>query len=333
MPKWHHTLPFSNINFCIMGPTIFISIASYMDPMLMFTLEQVFNKAKYPVCIFVGIVDQHVENHREEITKFPFAENIRYVHLKPQDTHGVSWARSIAFSLYNNENFLLQIDSHTVFEQDWDEILMSQYWEMLGRSPKPILTTYPDPFSMHDGIPQYNNSVKDSGKVSVLRPMDGEVLLEDNLLLGFIATYVDSKDPVVGCHVAGGFLFTSGSFISEIPYDPFLYFHGEEQSLAIRAYTRGWDIYHPRIVPLRHLYKQSGVEYDSQHWHAEINKQRDHDYQYLITRSLNRMNALLSGKGSLGIYGLGHLRSLDDFAEISGIDYKHLTVVDPPIKN
>lgn len=312
--------------FAIMGPTIFISIASYLDPLLMFTLQQAFDKAKYPGCIYAGVVDQHVENHRQDIGALPYAARIRYIHLKPQDTHGVSWARSLAFSLYDNESFLLQIDSHTLFEQDWDEILLKQYWEMLGRSSKPILTTYPFPFTWDGDVPQYSSNPE---TVLVLRPTPEATLNRNNLVIGFHGRHLYVQEPVLGCHIAGGFIFTSGSFINEVPYDPFVYFLGEEQNLAIRAYTRGWDIYHPVTVPLRHYYKEFGVSYDTHHWHGEIEKQRDYSFEHLRDRSLKRMNALLSGEGGFGAYDLGKERSLKDFTELSGIDYKRCTITDP----
>lgn len=311
-----------------MGPTIFISIASYLDSMLLFTLEQAFSKAKYPGCIYAGVVDQHTDNRRQEITALPYSERIRYVHLTPQDTNGTCWARSLAFSLYDNESFLLQIDSHTLFEENWDEILMKQYWELMGLSPKPLLTAYPRPFCISDGKPQYEID-SDPQAVMVLRPIPKAKLTKENLLLSFYTQHLYTKEAVPGCHIAGGFLFTSGSFVNEIPYDPLLYFLGEEQNLAIRAYTRGWDIYHPVHIPLRHFYKETGVSYDTHHWHGEIVKQRDYSYEHLLSRSLKRMNLLLSGEGGLGVYDLGKLRSLQDFAHLSGIDYKRFIITDP----
>ena len=52
---------------------------------------------------------------------------------------------------------------------------------------------------------------------------------------------VEVDTPVAGFHVAGGCVFAPGRIVNEIPYDPLLYFHGEEQALALRAWTRGWD--------------------------------------------------------------------------------------------
>lgn len=303
-----------------MGPRIFISIASYLDPMLFFTLRDAVAKAKYPMCLSFGVVDQHRFDQREKIEALPFASQVRYVHVRLEDTLGVSWARSIAFSLYDGEDFLLQIDSHTLFEQGWDETLMNQYWALKGKSAKHILTTYPRPFEMVGGEPHFISDGVNT--ILVLRPHPETPLTEENLVLRFRAHHLFASEAVEGCHVAGGFIFTEGNFINEVPYDPFLYFHGEEQSLAIRAYTRGWNIYHPFDVPLRHLYKREGTAYDSHHWHGDIDRRRAFSYGHLQDRAKRRLMQLLTGDPSLGAYGLGHVRTLEEFTALSGIDYR-----------
>jgi hypothetical protein len=297
--------------------------------MLFFTLNEAFSKASYPAMLRVGVVDQNHEDQRKAIAELSYADQIRYVHVKPQDTLGVSWARSLAFSLYDGESYLLQIDSHTLFEQGWDEKLITQLFALMSKSTKPILTTFPYPFSMDNGVPIYQ-PIDDPETVLVIRPKPNEELRKDKRLLSFRAEHLFTKEPVLGCHIAAGFFFTLGSFVDEVPYDPFIYFHGEEQCLSTRAFTHGWDIYHPVVVPLRHLYKQAnGPAYIEHHWHGEVDKERAFDSQHLIARSAKRLNKLLSGSHPIGSYGLGKVRSLDDFAKVSGIDYKNLTISDP----
>ena len=313
-----------------MGPAIFMSIASYRDMMLFFTLKEAVAKAKYPSSLRFGVIDQSVSDQRELIAELPFSAQVRYVHVKPQDTLGVSWARSLAFSLYDGEKYFMQVDSHTLFEQDWDDILIRQLFTLLGKSSKPVITTYPPPFTMVDEKPQYQPSGGPEA-VMVLRPQPNQQMRKDNRLLSFHVRYMlATSEHVLGCHIAAGFMFTLGAFVDEVPYDPFIYFHGEEQCLSARAFTHGWDIYHPPIVPVRHLYKEAnGPAYIEHHWHGNVDKERAFDSQYLIARSSKRLNKLLSGSNPIGSYGLGKVRSLDDFAKVSGIDYKNLTISDP----
>jgi len=304
----------------ILGKKIFVSLAAYCDDMLEFTLKSAYNSAKNKENIFFGVVDQNYENQRELIKTLDFSEQIRYCHTFPDDTLGVSWARHLVFSLYDNEDYFLQVDSHTYFEENWDENLINQYEILLKKSQKPIISTYPYGFSLNeDGEVIYK---KPSGKsVLVLRPKEECSLTKDSFVLQFRAKHIISNEAVAGCHIAAGFLFTKGSFIEEIPYDPYLYFHGEEQSLSLRAFTKGWDIYHPTWIPLYHLYKKTNVSYNTHHWNGEISKKRDFEWTYLQKRSKNRLEKLIKGKLNNSIYGLGTIRTIEEYIDFSGIDY------------
>ena len=310
-----------------MSSTIFISMASYLDPMLFFTLEEAVGKANHPELLRFGVVDQNVEDQRTRIAALPFGRQVRYVLVHPEDTLGVSWARNIAFSLYDGEAYLLQVDSHTLFEQGWDDTLRATHTSLLARSAKPIVSTYPYRFDMEDGVPKY---VQSEGKTAlVLRPHPEKNLSQGDCVLRFMGRHLFTSEPVAGCHVSAGFLFAAGSFVEEVPYDPYLYFHGEEQSLAVRAFTRGWDIFHPLITPLFHLYKTEGTPYATHHWYGEADQKRAFRSAYLTERAKLRLNRLLQGDGLPGAYGLGSVRTMDEYRALSGIDYRACTIIDP----
>lgn len=305
---------------------IFISIASYCDDLLTFTIKDCIKKATNPENIFFGIVDQNDSSQISNISQLPFSKQIRYIYINKLDSQGVCWARNIAFSLFNNEDYLLQVDSHMLFEEDWDSNLIEQYQKLKKVILKPIISTYPYKFSFDDkGEPSYK---KPTGKtILVLRPHPEAFLEEDNAVLRFIAFHKFTKTPVHGCHLAGGFIFTSSNFIEEVPYDPFLYFHGEEQSLSVRAFTKGWDIFHPTWIPLYHCYKQPKIEHETHHWYKSVDSKRVLSSSYLKQRAINRINRLLYEDGMKNsVYGLGDVRTLDDYIKFSGIDYKNRTI-------
>ena len=305
---------------------IFISVASYLDPMMLFTINDAMVKADNPELLRFGLVDQNPKNQRKLIDKLYFRNQVRYVHVQPTDTLGVSWARSLAFSLYDGEGFLLQIDSHMLFEQSWDTVLRQELNRLLGVSIKPILTTYPYRFDFVSGVPTYTPS--DNQTALVLRPHPATPLSSSNCVLRFEGRHVAATSPVLGCHIAAGFFFCSGSFIEEVPYDPYLYFHGEEQSLALRAYTRGWDIYHPVYTPLYHLYKSENTSHEAHHWFGQVNERRVFSSTYLTQRSQERLTQLVSHGSLPGAFGLGSLRTLHDYKVLSGIDYLNRVITE-----
>lgn len=307
--------------------TIFVSIAAFADPYLIFTVQDALRKAKQPQNLVFGIVDQHPFNRRDNLKNLPEKPRLRYVHCHPIDSRGVCWARSVVFSLYQDEDYLLQIDSHMLFEQDWDEQLINELEALRPKHTKPILTNYPYGFEFINDEPVI--SIEDSGRTTlVMRPHDETDLTADNATLRFKSEHVFVREPLLGGHIAGGFYFTLGKLVYEVPYDPYLYFHGEEQSLAIRAFTRAWDIFHIPHIPLYHLYKRPDTEHHNHHWHSSWEQHRDYQWTELQERAKQRLIDLVYRRTLMGAWGLGDARSLADFAELTGIDYEQQRLID-----
>lgn len=304
---------------------IFISVASFVDPYLSFTIQNACESAKHPENLVFGVVDQAPDNRRQSLNDLKLNAEIRYIHIDPVESRGVCWARSLVQSLYNDEAYYLQIDSHTYFEKDWDIRLISQLQSLSKTNQKPMLSVYPYGFEFEEDRPVVKVRVGQQTTL-VLRTKPNEELEEKNPVLHFRAEHQKIREPVLGFHVAGGFIFTHGQFVNEVPYDPRLYFHGEEQSLAVRAYTHGWDIFHPPEIPLYHLYKQPDNAYTTHHWHKDWDQKRDYAWHELRASAIERLIKLLYEQQDLGAFGLGSVRTLQQFAEFSGIDYLQKTM-------
>ncbi len=310
---------------------IFVSVASFCDPELQFTLSSLFGQASQPERLHVAVIDQSADDNRSWIAAQPFAAQIRYVQLNPVDSRGVSWARSLAFSLYQNEQWLLQIDSHTLFEPGWDERLIGQCQTLCERVARPIISTYPPPFRFDEAGKPFLPYEK-SQSIYALRPKEDATMDAHSPKMPFAVTHhAIDQDFEVGHHIAGGFLFTLGRFTQDVPYDPYMYFHGEEQNMALRAYTAGYTIFHPRhaLIPLAHLYKAAGQEHKGQHWRADLERQRTFSYSELMRQSDQRLARLIRGDESLGAFRPGFARPLQAFCDESGFDYANFKIQAP----
>jgi glycosyltransferase involved in cell wall biosynthesis len=314
--------------------TIFVSITSFCDPHLQFTLQGLFATAVDPARLRVTVIDQSVEKNRQWIAAQPWSGQVQYIQFHPVDSRGCSWARSVAFSCYRGEDFLLQIDSHTLFDPGWDKVLIEQLKLTQTINPKSILTAYPPPFDF-DAAGNPVKTIEPSPTVLWMQPMPGMELKEDDLTLRFQAEHVFDTDLVVGHHIAGGLIFTSGDFVHDVPYDPYMYFHGDEQNIAIRAFTRGWTIYNMRNdrIPLYHLYRTAGIAHPTQHWNPEFEKWRIVKFVDMEAAAKRRLIELVTGQRGDQPLGLGHVASVADFAAQSGIDYlaRTITVVAPEL--
>jgi len=301
--------------------SIFVSVAAFCDPWLVQTVRDACAKAEHPERLVFGVFEQDTDSRQAELQSIVHGHNakLRYLDVHPAQSRGVSWARSAVFSLYQGEDYLLQIDSHMLFEPQWDRQLLFQYTDLLRTSSKPIISVYPWGFEMRDDVATPTPST--SQATLVLRPVPSTVLHPNNVTIRFHAEQVLAHGPVLGCHLAGGFIFTSGDFVQQVPYDPYMYFYGEEQSLSLRAWTKGWDIWHPMKIPIYHLYKQPNQPNRGHHWHVDWESLRDYKHYELTALSTERLVQLVDCQANLGVYGLGAQRTLEEYARFAGINY------------
>lgn len=304
-----------------MQKKIFVSIAAYNDPHLEYTIKNALLQADHPDALVFGVLNQTTspKSDRIMLQNYP----VRLMQITPQESYGVSWARSVIQSLYDNEPYTLQIDSHMVFENGWDTLLI----ETLNSLPeKAILSNYPYGYSRVGDTITMDCEVSNETTL-VIRPKPDQAFSHDQPTLLFHSRHFPERALVRCCHIAGGFYFTRGYFIQEVPYDPQWYFHGEEQGLTLRAFTHGWDAYHIPHIPIYHLYKEDGTEHKGHHWHPKW-KRPAGQVAHLEERARKRLIDLIDGN-LRGVYGLGNVRTLDEYAELFGIDYKNFVITEP----
>ena len=75
-------------------------------------------------------------------------------------------------------------------------------------------------------------------------------------------------------------LIAPGRFVEQFPYDPWMYYLGEEQVLALRLFTHGWDIWHPVDNPIGHIYNgDQDATIRPVHWSDDPNAERPIPHQ------------------------------------------------------
>ena len=303
--------------------SIFISLAAYSDPLLGFTMAQAYEKAKWPDELRFGVIDQNVAGLPSPVPTHIPPRQVSYIKIDKEAARGCCWARAMAMSCYRDQDWFLQIDSHSMFEQDWDETLINKAQACMQFSENCVLSSYPPGFSFVNGIAT-PGSTSDRLTAHVVKPGTG-FDRPDMPYLEMLAKPLEGVGAVSGFHIAAGFLFASGDFVYKFPYDPFLYFNEEEQSMSLRLFTHGWDIFHIRGVPIFHLYRVDGQHGTSPLIWQEQTTGAPGSQPLWITltkRARRRMTELMSGdSGNLGVHGLGNVRSLQDFSDFCGIDY------------
>lgn len=303
--------------------TIYVSIASYCDPLLKSTIEDALDNARYPDSLRFGVVEQSKTSYTSRLTE-KARKQVRLLTTDPAESRGVCWARSLVMAMYEDEDWFFQVDAHTIFDKHWDACLVSSWVDCSKQSAKPYISGFPHAYEITNGEAikrVYTENI-------VVNVVSNDAEFPASVIdVPFVPTFVEEDTPVKGFHLAAGCVFAPGNFVYEVPYDPSMYFHGEESLWALRAYTHGWDVFHVPKVPVYHYY-DTGPEIEVKrvrHWADEEDEKRNTRWWDFNNRAEKRMVGILEGK-NFGVYGLGTARTLEDYAEFCGIDYKNRVI-------
>lgn len=289
----------------------FVSIASYCDPQLVPTINDLLAKATHPEWMRIVVCFQHMPDETLDglAAGSPTVIDVPYMEAK-----GCCWARKQTQQHYNGEAFYLQLDSHHRFAQGWDVTLLQQWAD--APSLRPVISGYVAPYE-----------IADDGTDKLWEPIPQSMMLtritSDGVLLfrgGLCPEWPQTKAmPVRARFVSGHFLFAPGSWIETVPSDDRVYFTGEEIMLPVRGWTHGYDLYHPTKHILWHEYtrKQRPKHWDHhQFWHVQSKASEDFVRDQLLNRPI-------------GQYDFGTARTVESYEAYTGISFKNWTA-EPP---
>jgi hypothetical protein len=305
--------------------TIFVQIASYRDPELLPTLRDCISKAKYPEKLVFSIAWQHCINDTwDDLSEFLNDPRFKIIDIDYRDSKGACWARNKLQQLYSNEEYTLQLDSHHRFIENWDEECINMIKMLQDKGyKKPLLTGY---------IPSYEPDNDPDARINVPWKMNFDRFIPEGAVF-FLPSTIDNwetlTEPIPSRFYSAHFCFTIGQFVKEVPHDPDYYFHGEEISIAVRAYTWGYDLFHPHKVIAWHEYTRNGrtKQWDDDRQWSERNR-----YCHKKNRQLFGMDGEVKPK-HFGIYDFGTVRTLNDYEKYAGISFSKRAVTQYNIDN
>ena len=295
--------------------TIFISVASYRDPELERTIRSALDNAASPQDLYFGVMLQEFERFAPDLSWVP---NLTLQTIHPKMARGAGYARAQIVPMYSGQDYFLQIDSHTIFEKNWDQLCIDQYKKAqeISKNNKIILSYFPPPFYVESNkqISIIKNSKTQLPYATKQKPMltkRGEWTAE--------RVKLSNKNlPEESTTILAGFVFASGELIKEVPYDPEISFFGEELCFALRAWTRGWDIYSPCVTIVYHFYTREGY---SKVW--KDRNLREISWKELETLSKEKQKRVLCGIEG-GIWGAGAVRTIAEYEKLTGLDFKKM---------
>ena len=219
----------------------------------------------------------------------------------------------------------MMIDSHNVFVRNWDRKSIMQLHR--ARTSRPVISHYPNIWS----------------KTGEEHESNGNVMVMCNghyLDLGFIrmdAAWMDRKiEPYYQPFSAGGYLFSDGRLVHDVPFDPYLdyLFDGEEILYSVRMWTNGYDLFTPGESVLFHDYNRHTAK---RYWHVP-GSQWGYQIVWAQRRAQHFLRARIKNSTELLVgqyvrdpkiireqekYGVGKRRSLEQYERYAKIDPVH----------
>lgn len=234
-------------------------------------------------------------------------------------SRGACWPRAVGHTFYGGEKWFAQFDAHMECDDGWALSLAEQ---LNGLPRRSVLTAYaPDTLA-----PSYPEN-----SVSIMEPYgfgdDGWHCRQSYRPAGISP---DGKPFPARCWSAH-MVFAPAMWLHELPYDSMLYFSGEEQTMSIRAWTNGWDMFHPYGSVVKHRYGRdnhnSHHDYDEDWWKLDVvSKDRVaafYGWNRVIQEHWSDHGLVLPDKVELGIYGPGSVRTVESFEEWAGFDIEN----------
>lgn len=298
---------------------IFVQIASYRDPELIPTVLDLVEKANNSSQLRIVVAWQHDDFESIE----PIKDLVEVIDIPYVDSKGVCWARNLIQQKYNGEEYTLHLDSHHRFVKGWDSILLEMYMQCKDMGSKlPILTTY---------LPSYNSItgeyINEIWKTRIEKFMDDGPLF---FVPETIENFNELASPIPARSYSGHFAFTDGNFCKLVPHDPDYYFYGEETNITVRAFTHGYDLYHPNKLVGWHQYKRN---YRPTHWNDNKNNTSswlEYDdkstKKHRILFGMEKTNAIISNV-------FGNIRSISDYELYAGIRFSDRYISEYTLNN
>jgi len=319
--------------------SIFIGIAAYNEEDLLDTIDTAFSKAENPDNIYIGIVLHYPNGDFPDLSKY---KNVNHVKVNEKIGLGTGMSRMLAATFYNEEEYYLQIDAHTVFKKNWDKKLIENYKKLKTIAEKPIISCY---------TPYYYRDRDTNEKMTMAKNQDWEsdypswslvsknhpdaLGMEDPETYYYFAYGIEALDSPGAKKanfnefgyeeqylISGHFLFTSSSFIQDVKYDSLLAYH-EENVIAMLAWTRGYKIFNivDHVIWTREV-NTMGKDVPNSWKQKYLEKDENGiSFKDKVVSGTLRNKKILTGE-VIGEYGSPSIELLEEYEKVSGLNYK-----------
>lgn len=234
---------------CSGNPDLYVQIPAYRDLELVPTLRDLYARAARPERLRVRVMWQRGEDEAlpPDVRALP---RLEFDEVPAAASEGCNWARRRLQEAWQGERYTLLLDSHHRFVPGWDDLSLGMLeWLRSTRTPQPILTAY---------LPAYYPGIEHrSARPTRIYPHARDRGVLTRLKGAAIDDFETRIEPVPADFASLHFLLADGHLNTDLPFDPTVYFFGDEVLTSVRAFTAGYRMFHPHRVIGWHAYDRT----------------------------------------------------------------------------
>ena len=308
-----------------MDSKILVQIPSFCDTELLRTLQSFIASAANPERVHFVICYQ--DNDLDTLKILNSMKRVKVIHFMEKDAPGLCAARYLCNKAVTNEKYICHLDSHMRAAKFWDVVCIAQWKEC--HDDKAIITEHVADYSKYYDL-DINDPIFTTKMDTHVSVINAYKYCDDNAITpSLMCRTIDgeAKTPRRGAFIGGGFVFAKAELDIEVPSDPQMFFKGDELPMALRYYTHGYNVYHPNIKTIWHLYhRQETIEKDNT---KKLKRFTDNigPKQATERKRMLKLYGMEDNEEDMTGFGLGDKRSLIDFQNYSGICFKTKTLL------
>lgn len=317
---------------------IFVSIISCREKFLEQTVLSAINNSYDPERIVFGIFNTVIDEDFFSLNK----NNIIVKNYSSDKLLGIGMSRKKSIEMCpENIDYILQIDSHMVFEKNWDKTLIEKINEIELNHNKIIISSFLNSWYIgEDGeviLPELGKT--DPNNVpSKLSNYAVHIGYADQEQESYPKTWGHTKEwegktYLEVSSVSGNFVFSRAQTFKEIPHDERCSWGADEGVFAMRAWTRGYKIFTINNKIAYHLDKNkdtlSKIKKDWRHYYEKRNqnvaghniKNANLGYDNDLDRSYELIKKIFLGE-EIGEFGAPSADMLEKYEKFCSFSFK-----------
>lgn len=256
--------------------TIYVSLPCLdIDHELIKTIKSAKDNAAEPDNVHIGIAFIGNEKFYEFIVErinFYGYKNISYKYYPLEGNLGVGHGRSLAQSMYNGQDYFLQVDAHTFFNYNWDSFVKERF-DTISRAvnnQKTIISGYPGHYGYFDESGNETFWARDNFNYPMylqgILKVNGEAIpswgdYEPSYISADLDNMINKYGFAPITKISAAFILGNKYFAEDNCLEPGSLFWEEEVCQSVNLIDRGFTMaYGGKTMPVHHFYTDENIK-------------------------------------------------------------------------